>query len=61
MLSEGEGRAGGGIAWDGRLEVVLEVRRGDGAMGRGDGGTELRSGAMIAAECAVHESIDDVV
>ena len=49
MLKEGEdgGRGGGGICWEVLLEVVLEVRRGDAARGRGEGGTELRSGAMI--------------
>lgn len=49
MFREGEvgGRGGGAICWEVRLEVVLEVRRGDEARGRGEGGTELRSGAMI--------------
>lgn len=49
MLKEGEegGIAGGGICWEVRLEVVLDVRRGDEAKGRGDGGTLFRSGAMI--------------
>jgi hypothetical protein len=32
------------ILWDG----FCEVRRGDEARGRGDGGTELRSGAIVA-------------
>lgn len=33
-----------------RLEVVLEVRRGDEAKGRGEGGTEFKSGAMALGE-----------
>jgi hypothetical protein len=40
---------GGAICCDVRLEVVLEVRRGEEARGRGEGGTELRSGAMTPA------------
>jgi len=48
-LNEGEdgGRGGGAICWEVRLEVVLDVRCGDPAGGLGEGGTELRSGAMI--------------
>jgi hypothetical protein len=51
MFSEGElgGKLGGGICWEARLEVF----RGDTARGRGDGGTELRSGAMAEGiECS---------
>ncbi len=51
MLKEGEdgGRVGGGI-WEVRLEVGLDVRRGEEAKGRGEGGTLLRSGAMVDCE-----------
>jgi hypothetical protein len=49
IFREGEvgGMAGGAICVEVRLEVVLEVRRGDEAKGRGEGGTEFKSGAMI--------------
>lgn len=52
MLKEDveEGIAGGSICWEVRLEVVLEVRRGDEARGRGDGGTEFKSGAIFVLE-----------
>jgi len=48
-LREGEvgGIAGGAICWEALREALLEVRRGDEARGLGDGGTELRSGAMV--------------
>jgi hypothetical protein len=51
MLKEGEesGRVGGGI-WEVRLEVGRDVRRGEAARGRGDGGTLLRSGAILDRE-----------
>ncbi len=58
MLREGEAGAGGTeegtaggaicICWEVRLEAVLDVRRGDEARGLGDGGTELRSGAIVS-------------
>lgn len=49
ILKDGEvgGRGGGAICCEVLLEVVLEVRRGDEARGLGDGGTELRSGAIF--------------
>jgi hypothetical protein len=40
------GRGGGAICCEALLE--LEVMRGEGAMGRGEGGTEFRSGAMTS-------------
>jgi hypothetical protein len=51
MLKEGEpgGRAGGGICWEARLEVVREVRRGDEAK-------LLRSGAIVHAEGGSEEA-----
>jgi len=52
MFKDGEvgGIAGGAICVEVRLEVVLEARSGDEANGRGEGGTEFKSGAMILAE-----------
>ena len=39
-----------------RLEVFLEVRRGDEAKGRGDGGIVFKSGAMLSVEdCSTRE------
>jgi hypothetical protein len=51
MLKEGEvgGIAGGGICAEVRLEVLLEVRRGDEARGRGEGGIVFRSGAILVS------------
>jgi hypothetical protein len=50
ILKDGEegGRVGGAICCEVRLEADLDVRRGDEARGLGDGGTELRSGAIFA-------------
>lgn len=57
IFREGEvgGIAGGAICVEVRLEVVLEVRRGDEAKGRGEGGTEFKSGAMILGESLFEE------
>jgi hypothetical protein len=57
MFREGEvgGIAGGAICVDVRLEVVLEVRRGDEAKGRGEGGTEFKSGAMVLGESLLED------
>lgn len=50
---EERGRAAGGGIWEVRLEVGLDVRRGDvpldEAKGRGESGTLFRSGAIL--EC----------
>lgn len=47
MLSAERGRGGGAICWDALLEGGNDAIRGEGvARGRGDGGTELRSGAI---------------
>jgi hypothetical protein len=56
MLRAGDarGRFGGGICCEVLRDEVIdafEVSRGEEASGRGDGGTELRSGAMILAVC----------
>ena len=53
MFKDGEvgGIAGGCICWEVLLEVVLDVRRGEEARGRGDGGTEFKSGAMLENVC----------
>jgi hypothetical protein len=62
MLKDSEvgGRAGGGICWEVRLEAVLDVRRGDDAGGgRGDAGTELRSG-ILNVGMRVRESVEMV-
>ena len=50
MFNEGEvgGRVGGPIWVEVRLEMLLEVRRGDEAKGRGDGGIVFKSGAMVS-------------
>lgn len=44
-----KGAGGGGICWDGRLDVVVLGCWEEVASGRGDGGTEFRSGAMVLA------------
>jgi hypothetical protein len=48
---EDSGIVGGGGIWEVRLEVGLDVRRGDvpleEAKGRGEGGTLFRSGAIL--------------
>lgn len=52
MLSEGEMGAdvmgGDAICCDARRDGFLDVRRGDEVTGRGEGGTEFRSGAIVA-------------
>lgn len=52
MLREGEMGAdemgGDAICCDARRDGFLDVRRGDEVTGRGEGGTEFRSGAIIA-------------
>jgi hypothetical protein len=58
MFSDGEvgGIEGGAICVEVRLEVLLEVRRGDEARGRGEGGIVFRSGAMVSAVgCSTRE------
>ena len=62
-MSDGEvrGRGGGAICCEVRLEVVLDVRRGDEARGRGEGGTVLRSGAMVLSGWLSQEGPEDVV
>lgn len=62
-MSNGEvgGRGGGAICCEVRLEVVLDVRRGDEARGRGEGGTVLRSGAMVLSGMLSQEVTEDVV
>lgn len=39
---------GDAICCDARRDGFLDVRRGDEVTGRGEGGTEFRSGAIIA-------------
>jgi hypothetical protein len=58
MFNEGEvgGIAGGAICVEVRLEVFLEVRRGDEAKGRGDGGIVFKSGAMVSWQTAQREN-----
>lgn len=41
------GRCGGAICWEVRLEAVREEMCGVDADGLGEGGTELRSGAIL--------------
>jgi hypothetical protein len=49
IFKDGEvgGIVGGAIWVEVRLEVVLDVRRGDEARGLGEGGTEFKSGAIL--------------
>jgi len=58
MFNEGEagGRVGAAIWAEVRLDMLLEVRRGDEARGRGDSGSVFKSGAMASvAGCSTRE------
>ena len=47
LKKEDDGGRAGGICCEVRLEAVLDVRRGEDANGRGEGGTLFRSGAIF--------------